>query len=812
MLRALANVLLLASVGWAQPGPLQCQGQTHQSAERTQEPVELVVPAGLAEVPEVRELVREIGRGKAAWARKRLLELRMRAPPDRAAKLDLVVALADAKLGWRAEAEAAFEAAAARWPELNDFVLEQRVLAARAAGEDDLADELTLSLGPMSGRLPELVFAVTGRALDEGRPADALQALGKLEGHLYWRWNRARAALWRAQAERALAFAAPRVDPRPAEAAWLRAAASVWRRWPGTEAAAEAEAALVAALHDRRVAPPVELGELVERAAEQARTGKADRGRALARAARARFGERAAELGTTLLLERHPRTWGRRTIREATEAIERAEDPFVRARLALRRGKAARRIGRVDDALRYFATLDGCAAEPPETLGACPAEPEGPFAGPSVGAALLQGGELADRLGRHRASRWFHERFVERTGPDAGAARAKALWKAAWASWRLQRFDSADRHLARLMNEHPSAQDHSRRTYYERAAYWRARVAERRGDLAEAHRRWRFVMERFPSSYYASLSRRWLMEGGLPVDLLGTTCAATTPPRPHEVRPVGPEAAAGVTLWDIGLLEESRRSLRRGYDLGRLGRRGVELLSAVYRERPDWWRSHWVMQWGDPLDVSPEGPERSRWLAAYPRPFAKLVEREAREHDIDPLLIWAVMRQESAFRTTVRSHASALGLMQVLHPTARLVARKYLGEPEPSLEKVLSPWGNVHYGAAYLRHLLNWFDGHLPLAIAGYNAGPGAVDDWLERFGDLELDEFVEQIPYDEARGYTRKVLRSYAAYRALYGPANQIEPWEIRWRLPQRRAPAVAGVPRDGVGSSAGAVSASTK
>ena len=84
-----------------------------------------------------------------------------------------------------------------------------------------------------------------------------------------------------------------------------------------------------------------------------------------------------------------------------------------------------------------------------------------------------------------------------------------------------------------------------------------------------------------------------------------------------------------------------------------------------------------------------------------------------------------------------------------------------------------------------------YFDGNLVFAIAGYNAGPGAVDRWRTSFGRLALDEFVEQIPYDETRGYTRKVLRSYAAYQALYGAEGTLDPWSAPRIDRDRKRPA---------------------
>jgi soluble lytic murein transglycosylase len=83
---------------------------------------------------------------------------------------------------------------------------------------------------------------------------------------------------------------------------------------------------------------------------------------------------------------------------------------------------------------------------------------------------------------------------------------------------------------------------------------------------------------------------------------------------------------------------------------------------------------------------------------------------------------------------------------------------------------------NIRLGARYLGDLVRKFDGSIPLALAAYNAGGGAVSRWLEARRGLDVDEFVEEIPVEETRGYVKRVLRSYAAYRLLYGESPREE------------------------------------
>ncbi len=725
----------------------------------------VAVGRSVTEDPAVADALADYDSGRISRARGKLLAIRASADAETAPALDFLVARCDLRLGWGPEAEVGFELATDAMPGLRDAALVERITHARDAEDEALAQHLTAKLSPTHARFPELVFVAAKHALDAGHGRAALAALARLVGQVHWRWNVSRLARWRADAQ--LMLDGDRV-------AWRARLAELWLRWPTTAAAREAEPVLLNALHDRGLPSPLSLDDLVEVVVARARGGKGDLGRRLSLAAKARFGAEATGLSTLLLLWRHPVAWTRRTVREATAALDIAVHPAIRDHLRLRRARALRRGGRSAEAMDAYDAIAQTAH------------------GAGRGAtADLEGGELASRLGDWARARSFYARFAQRHGATHAQA-PHALFALGWAAYRSGEWAEADAALARLAAEHPHAEDRSRRSYAERAAYWRARVAQRRGDVPEAKRRWRTVMSLYPHSYYATLARHRLVAASEAVATLGTGGDARDfdAPAPWQVRPVEPSAASAVALLRVGLPKAARADLRRLHDLGRLGPRGVELVSAIYRQKPDWWRSHWIVQHADPLDASPDGPERPRWLAAYPTPYAGVVLREAKEHGIDPLLIWSVMRQESAFRVRARSHASALGLMQVLYPTAKLVARK-LHEPEPRLEYVLTRRGNVHYGAAYLRHLLNYFDGNLMYAIAGYNAGPGAVNDWRERFGDLESDEFVEQIPYDEARGYTRKVLRSYAAYRAVYGPEGETDPWAAPRMKPDPRRPA---------------------
>ena len=140
----------------------------------------------------------------------------------------------------------------------------------------------------------------------------------------------------------------------------------------------------------------------------------------------------------------------------------------------------------------------------------------------------------------------------------------------------------------------------------------------------------------------------------------------------------------------------------------------------------------------------------------YPRPFDPEVRRGASLTGLPSDLIYAIIRQESLYRADARSSAGALGLMQLLPETARRTAKAW-DLPLKSTASLLQPSVNVPIGSAYLRGLYDRNGGQASLAMGSYNAGPGAVRRWLPD-APMAMDVWVENIPYNETRGYVQRV------------------------------------------------------
>jgi soluble lytic murein transglycosylase len=138
------------------------------------------------------------------------------------------------------------------------------------------------------------------------------------------------------------------------------------------------------------------------------------------------------------------------------------------------------------------------------------------------------------------------------------------------------------------------------------------------------------------------------------------------------------------------------------------------------------------------------------------------------QYELPKNLIYAVMRQESAFDAQVISPASAVGLMQIMPATAQRIAAELSIKIDPA--DLQQPDVSLRLGAFYLGKLLKMFEGNIMLAAAAYNAGPNAVTDWLAGDVDHEADLWVARIPYDETRNYVARVVGNLARYQWLDG------------------------------------------
>jgi soluble lytic murein transglycosylase len=173
------------------------------------------------------------------------------------------------------------------------------------------------------------------------------------------------------------------------------------------------------------------------------------------------------------------------------------------------------------------------------------------------------------------------------------------------------------------------------------------------------------------------------------------------------------------------------------------------------------------------VEDHPRAP-RAFWQLSYPRPYSATVQAAAAEFDVDPLLIWGIMRQESRFDPDALSYVGARGLMQVMPSTQDWIAGQ-VGEDIPPGD-AFTPEASIRMGAWFLRFLLDYFDGDLELAIAAYNGGAGSVDGWQANPLVSDRDDLLRWIGFGETREYLGHVALNYRVYRALYAGDSETE------------------------------------
>ncbi len=292
---------------------------------------------------------------------------------------------------------------------------------------------------------------------------------------------------------------------------------------------------------------------------------------------------------------------------------------------------------------------------------------------------------------------------------------------------------------------------------WQEAGYWAGRLRLELGDSVAGRAHLERVLSQ-PVEYYAVMA----------ADLLGVPFAVDMAEGEASVEP----GWLSEGLRRLDLLDEA--GLERGADaeIERLERRGgtqrgprLRLAEALIERG----RTMAGINLGWAL-LRDEGSWDQQILGVtYPFPYRELVRREAAEWGIDPFMMAAIIRQESAFEADIVSHAGAIGLMQVMPPTGAELARRH-GPDEFTGSSLTTPEVNLHLGAAFFVDMSRRYDGDLPIVLSAYNAGPTRATRWRRYPEAGDPLRFTERIPFTETRGYVKSVRRNLGLYRAIYG------------------------------------------
>ena len=376
-----------------------------------------------------------------------------------------------------------------------------------------------------------------------------------------------------------------------------------------------------------------------------------------------------------------------------------------------------------------------------------------------------------------------------------GAHAERAAWKAGWAAYRHRAWPDTTRIFEQ------AAADFPRADYRPAWLYWAARAREAQTDLATAETLYRLTIADYGQSYYGRLATTRLRASGASATPRAETATSAAPAQAQMQVPSGapsvgmpPNAGTIQALLEARLYDEAVQELQWAQRQGpasavveatlawtrqqqarsETGMRRLELLRAGING----------MRRAYPQYLTATGDQLPRELQTviYPLAYWPLLRQAATAQGLDPFLVAALTAQESTFVADVRSGANAYGLMQLIPSTARVYARKL--RLRYSTRLLTTPEANIRMGTAYLADKIAEFGG-VPYVLASYNAGERPVRRWQAERPGLDLDEFIDDIPYPETQTYVKKILGTADDYRRLYGsgnaPVRSIEPVTTR-------------------------------
>jgi soluble lytic murein transglycosylase len=360
-------------------------------------------------------------------------------------------------------------------------------------------------------------------------------------------------------------------------------------------------------------------------------------------------------------------------------------------------------------------------------------------------------------------------RAVYRDFPSSPGA-AQAHWKVTFQAWLHNQWDARTL-LREQLRDYPS---HSATAGA--ALYFLGRSYEQTRDFTAARACYQQILRAFENHYYAMLARTRMKapeiagaSGNHEVAQFLAGLRFTAPPAINEIAtaPTTARIERSRLLRSAGLSDladsELRFGARRGGQPALLAMEMANCSDATHQSL----RNMKLLN-PDYLNLPVVAAPRKFWELLFPLPYKGDLMRSAENRNLDPYLLAGLIRQESEFNPTAVSHAKAYGLTQIRPVTGRQFARK-AGLNGFSLRLLSQPAANLQIGSTILKSMLEAQGGNVEQTLAGYNAGPARVADWLRWATYREPAEFVENIPFTETRDYVQAVMRNAEMYRRLY-------------------------------------------
>jgi soluble lytic murein transglycosylase len=385
-----------------------------------------------------------------------------------------------------------------------------------------------------------------------------------------------------------------------------------------------------------------------------------------------------------------------------------------------------------------------------------------------VGEALYTKAAALDSLGNEKAAAQTRQLLLDKYGNSEAAADYR--WQVAQSKAKAGDLEAAFKWAKPIATNNPDSQ------LARQAGFWVGKWANKLGYQQEAKAAFEQVVANHSQSYYAwrsAVQLGWDVGDFTTVRKLNpqVVLPATRPPLPmgsaalKELYQLGQERDAWI-LWQAEFQNRLQPTVTEQFTDGllRLGvgdyLGGIAKISSLEdRKKPEEQAQYQALK-----------QQLTYWQALYPTPFLELIEEQSQQFDVNPLLVTAVIRQESRFDPEIRSKAGAVGLMQMMPNIGALVAKR-IKLKDYALD---NPNDNIKLGTWLLDETHQAHKDNSLFAIASYNAGQSNISRWIAEKQPKDPDEFVETIPFDETRDYVKQVFGNYWNYLRLYDPQVQ--------------------------------------
>jgi soluble lytic murein transglycosylase len=395
---------------------------------------------------------------------------------------------------------------------------------------------------------------------------------------------------------------------------------------------------------------------------------------------------------------------------------------------------------------------------------------------PRIGDLLYEIGGFYDKRNQPAQAVSYYDQVARQFPRDDNADEAQ--FYIAWREHQARNWSVAGKLLLEHVANFGEVTDNRGK-----AAFWGARDLERAGEKTRALALYKALMLRYGAGWYGYISEKYIAQlessGVKPVPpgsdiTLDRAVAKLQVNRPvvENLQPRDEERitkSAQLSLLALHALALNEAEAARA-DYPTSPKVNLRI-AQIFRARNENAAAINALKraWPDYAQALPQEMTREVWDIFYPLGWWNTIREEAQRRNLDPYQVAGLIRQESIFNPQARSRANALGLMQLLPSTGRLVARQYgVGNGAVSNSDLFNPVLNIQLGTAYLEQLIRQF-GRFEYVAAGYNGGPTRVARWTRELPGETIEEWVENIPLSETRLYVQGVYRNMRQYQKLY-------------------------------------------